>query len=144
MTEKAVSVDPSGVEEVMMLLSVERELRELIASNPEFYEKFSKLAIQRNELLISAEQRVRNMGVTCGPFVKLSESTKINAEKLFEELGEEQFLNLGGYTEKVIDYKVDRTRVLAYHESGMIPAEVSKACIRLELRYKKPDPYLLP
>jgi hypothetical protein len=144
MTEKAKIVDPKEVTEVFELLNVERQIRALIDSNPVFYTTLATLSAQRNQLLDSAEVRVKELGVTCGPFVKLSESTKINPEKLFEELGESVFKDLGGYTETVVDYKVDRTRLLAFHKSGAIPKEVADACIKLEQRYKHPDPYLLP
>jgi small nuclear ribonucleoprotein (snRNP)-like protein len=137
-------IEPSEVEEVQQLLGVERELQALIQSNPEFYGKLMTLSQHRNELLSNAEKRIRGMGVTCGPFVKLSESTKIDAEKLFEEMGETNFKEVGGYTETVVDYKVDRTRVLSYLESGVIPKEVADVCITTEQRYKKPNPYLLP
>lgn len=137
-------IDTHEIEEVQQLLGVERELQTLIQSNPDFYAKLQTLAVHRNTLLERAESRVRGMGVTCGPFVKLSESTKINAEKLFEELGEVSFKEVGGYTETVTDYKVDRTRVLSYLDSGVIPKEVSDVCIKLEQRYKAPGLYSLP
>jgi hypothetical protein len=144
MTEKFEVRGPAEVQEVLALLNVEREIRTLIESNPEFYSKLAALSTERNELLTSAEKRVKSLGVTCGPFVKLSEATKINPEKLFEELGEAVFKDVGGYTETVVDYKVDRTRLLAFQKSGTIPKEVADACIKVEQRYKHPDPYLLP
>lgn len=137
-------IEPQEVAEVQQLLEVERSLQALIQSNPEFYEKLNTLVQHRNELLGSAEGRVRGLGVTCGPFVKLSEATKIDAEKLFEELGEVAFKDVGGYTETIVDYKADRTRVLSYLSSGAIPKEVAEICIKTEQRYKSPKLYLLP
>lgn len=137
-------VDASEVEEVQQLLGVERELQALIQSNPEFYTKLTTLTKHRNELLASADKKVRGMGVSCGPFVLLSESIKIDDEKLFEELGEDNFKEIGGYTETVTVYKTDRQRVLSYAESGQIPDEVVAVCIKNEKRYKKIDAYNLP
>ena len=137
-------VAPNEVSEVQQLLEVEQEIMTLIQSNPGFYQQLQSLVQHRNELLVRADKTVREMKVTCGPFVKISESTKIDAEKLFEELGEEAFKDFGGYTETVVDYKVDRTRVLSHLASGQIPEEVAELCITTTPSYKAPKTYLLP
>lgn len=142
--KEKVVIPVEEVPEVLELLQTERELQALINSNPEFYKKLTALAATRNQLLSAAESKVKDLGVSCGPFNKLSETQKIDAEKLFEELGDEAFKDFGGYTETVVSYKVDRTRFLSYLQSGAIPKEVSDACVKNEQRYKKPDPYNMP
>ena len=128
----------------MALVEAERNLEEFINTHQEFYEAFRALITKRNQLLEDAVAQVRALDTSCGPIQKISESVKINAEKLFEELGADAFKELGGYTETVTDYKVDRTRFLAYLTSGTIPPEVEASCVNVEKRYKKPDPYKIP
>jgi hypothetical protein len=140
----ATIIPEEEVPEVLALHQVETHLKEFIEENSAFYEKFTQLVNDRNKCLKEAETVVRGLGVTCGPFCKISEGTKINTEKLFEELGDETFKELGGYTETVIDYKIDRARFLAYLESGMVPQEIADACVKTEVRYKAPDPYKIP
>lgn len=138
------TIQVDEVEEVAELMTVENQLRELIESNKEFYDRLVELVNLRNEKLEMAEKHVRSLGMSCGPFIKLSESQKINAEKLFEEIGADNFQNVGGYTEVVTAYKVDRARFLSIAQRGDIPKPILDEVLKTEVRFKKPDPYKLP
>lgn len=140
----SVTVSPEEVPEVQDLLDTEKEIAELVATNPDFYRKLCELVEERNTRLQAAEKVVRASGVTCGPFLKHSETLDIDVEKLFDELGEEGFKEVGGYTEKVTVYKVDRTRFTSHLEAGHVPDEVKESCTAIKRSYKKPDPYKLP
>jgi len=132
------------VPEVHCLLEAEQELQKHIASNPDFYRKLSELATKRNGLAAIADAKVREMGVSCGPFVMLRSSKEINVEKLFEELGDDQFKTFGGYTETVVSYKIDRARFLSYADSEAIPKEILDTCVTDKHQYKKLPMYTLP
>ena len=138
------TVDPVEVPEVAKLLEIETELQQLIASNPTFYGQLCKLAEERNTCLQNADKVVRASGISCGPFVKLTETTDVNVQQLEEELGMEGFRAVGGYTEEVTTYKIDRERFLAYLAAGHIPKAVAAATTSMKRSYKKIDPYKLP
>jgi len=142
-TPKTV-VDIKEIPEVEQLLETEKKIQELIDSNPDFYKKLAELVEERNTYLQAAEKVVRASGVSCGPFNKLSETVDIDVEKLFDELGPDGFAEVGGYTEKVTTYKLDRTRFISHLEAGHVPQEVKETCVGVKRSYKKPETYKLP
>lgn len=145
MAAKAAKVMAAeSIPEVDAFVKADSALNDFIRKHRDIYEQLEALVQQHNTLLESADKAVRAADVTCGPFIRMSESQKINAEKLYEELGDEAFKQVGGYTETIVDYKVDRERVLAEAVKGTIPEEVAEVCIRKEVRYKKPAAYVLP
>lgn len=140
----SVTVSPQEIPEVRELLEAEERIQELLATNPEFYKQLCDLVSERNQKLEAAEKVVRAQGVSCGPFTKKSETIFINAEKLFDELGEEGYKAVGGYTETVVEYKVDRTRFLTYLASNQIPEDVAAVCTEKRPSYSSPDAFHLP
>ena len=144
MGKKTEVVPEEQLPQVQSYLAAQEELEQHLSSNMPFYNRMSDLIIVRNQALADAEIIVKNLGVSCGPFRKTRESLKIDIEKLYEELGEKNFKELGGYTEKILDYKLDRARFLAYLESNQVPQEVADVCVRKDLAYDKPKPYNIP
>lgn len=132
------------VREVEELIIAEEELQEHINSNPKFYKKLCDLADLRNARLEVAEKTIRGMGVSCGPFLVHTQTQDINVEQLYDELGPDNFASVGGYTETVTQYKIDRTRFIAYLKADQVPKEVAESCVKLKTSYKKPDHYVLP
>jgi hypothetical protein len=140
----ATTVQVTDVPEVQAFLTAEEELREHIKSNQAFYDQLCALAEKRNTVLQEADKIVRAKNVSCGPFQKKSETTYINVELLFDELGLDGFKAVGGYTEEVTTYKVDRDRFLAYLAAGHVPKEVAAVATENRPSYVKIDPYNLP
>ena len=130
--------------EVNDYLETEAELRGFIERHQSFYDELAALTRARKDKLELAEKAARVANKTVGPFIRLSETQKINAEKLFEEMGEAAFKEVGGYTETVTDYKVDRNRFLSISTRGDIPQEILEVCVKTEVRFKKPPTYVLP
>ena len=139
-----VTLPVEDVPEVGQLVDIDEKIKELIDSNPEFYQKLRELVEERNTYLQMAEKVVRAQGISCGPFNKISETLDIDAEKLFDELGPDGFSQVGGYTEQVTEYKIDRTRFTALLHAGHVPDEVKESCTKTKSSYKKPDTYVLP
>lgn len=139
-----ITKQPDEIPAVAELLKAEAELQEFIDNNKALYEQLRELIEMRNTKLEAAEKIVRAEGVTCGPFIKKSETTDINVEKLFDELGEDAFKTVGGYTETVTEYKIDRERFLSYLASGQIPDEVAEVCTKTKRSYTTPDPFKIP
>lgn len=132
------------IQEVADFLEADQELEDFIEQHRDVWQRVRELAEQRNTKLEAAASVVRGQNVTCGPFVKLSETLKVDAEKFFEEVGDQNFSNLGGYTETVVTYKVDRERFKAAVARNDIPKEIVDACTKVELRYKAPEKYKMP
>lgn len=132
------------VPEVGAFLEIDQKIRDLINENPGFYQRLRELVEERNTYLQAAEKIVRANLASCGPFNKISEKLDIDAEKLFDELGDEGFAQVGGYTEQITTYKIDRTRFTSLLHAGHIPEEVKESCTKVTPSYKKPETYVLP
>jgi hypothetical protein len=130
--------------EVVSFIEAQTELDTFIDEHKDIYEEICRLAIERNTRLEEADKVVRAAKVSVGPFNKLSESKKINPEKLYEELGEADFVKVGGYTETVREYKVDKKRFMALVEADQIPREVVSAVINESTSYTVIPKYVLP
>ena len=82
----AATLPVEECEEVQALLDCEKQIEEHVSMHPAWWEELKALIEERNSKLEAAEKAVRPTGMSCGPFLKLSESEKINPEKLYEEL----------------------------------------------------------
>lgn len=142
--KKKVVLAVEEVPEVAEYLQAQQDVEEYIAANQEWFDELRRLVELRNEKLEQAEKAVRPLGASCGPFQLHSETVRINAEKLYEWLGKDDFGSAGGYTETVVTYKVDRTRFLAHVARGDLPQEIVESVVSTSVSYKKPAPYTLP
>jgi len=139
-----VSVPVDQVIEVMEFVEAQDELEQFIANNQDLYDELCRLAQERNTRLEAADKVVRAAGVSVGPFNKISESKKINAEKLYEEIGAEDFVKVGGYTETVTAYKVDRERFLSLVRASQVPQEIVEVVVKDTASYANIPRYVLP
>lgn len=140
----ATTLPAEEIPEVQELIEVEKAIEEHLSNNKEWYAQLQELVELRNTKLEQADKVVRPLGVSCGPFRWRSATENINAEKLYEELGLANFKNVGGYTETVTIFKVDRTRFQSHADRGDIPKEVKDAVLTKTNSYSKIDPYRLP
>lgn len=130
--------------EVVEFMQAQSDLEQFIQEHKDVYDELCRLAATRNDKLEAADKVVRPTGCSVGPFVKLSESKKINAEKLYEEIGADNFGKVGGYTETVVAYKVDRDRFLSMAFSNQIPAEIVEVVVKDAVSYSVIPKYVLP
>lgn len=120
MAAKGKKVPVSTVPEVASLIELGKELSQLKEDNAEVFAQYELLVERYNAALEVAEQAVRQLGVSCGPFDNFSASDKYNPDKMFEELGEDLFLQLGGSIEKKSVYGIDKAKLEAAIALGKI------------------------
>jgi len=125
-------------------MAAQDALEGFIRDNQAVYDQLCRLAGERNTRLEEAEKVARATGCSVGPFSKMSETKKINAEKLYEEIGAVNFMKVGGYTETVTAYKVDRERFLSLVRAGQVPGEIVEVVVKDEVRYRVIPKYVLP
>lgn len=130
--------------EVVSFVEAQTSLEAFIEEHKDVYDEICRLASERNTLLEAADKVVRAAKVSVGPFNKLSESKKINPEKLYEELGETDFIKVGGYTETVRTYKVDKERFMALVAADQIPKDVVDVVVNESASYTVIPKYVLP
>lgn len=133
------SLPETAIPEVAAFLEAKERLDRLREAYPEVFEQLSELKDEYNSRLEAADKAVRARKISCGPFVKYQEQTKYDAEKLYDALGREKFLEVGGKTSTVTTYEVDRARLEAHIASGTIDKEVVEDVREVSPRYKKPE-----
>lgn len=130
----------TAVPEVQAFIEAKEKVDRLKEAYPEVFEQLASIKDEYNSTLQAADKAVRARGVSCGPFVKYQEQTKYDAEKLYDALGREKFLEVGGKTSTITTYDVDRARLEAHIAAGAIDADVLGEVRTVSPRYRKPDP----
>lgn len=138
------TLDPQQVPEVVSFMTAEQELQAFIATNPAFYKRLSDLVEERNVKLEAAEKVVRAHRASCGPFHFLNTKRVVDPEVLFNELGEDNFKLVGGYTEQRTHYAVDKDRFFAYVDTNQIPKPVIDVSVKEQPSFRVIPVYKLP
>lgn len=138
-TKKGVRVPVSSIPQVQELVDLQMEIEALKAQHPDVFLAYQDLVDRYNAALEVAEAAVREKEVSCGPFDNFSMAVKYNPAKMFDELGEEKFLQCGGKTSMVTQYTVDPKQVEAAIASKKIPEECVDQFIIVERKYHKPQ-----
>lgn len=139
-TTKAEQVPEESIREVQDFLEAKAKIDRLKESFPEVFETLDHLKNEYNAALQAADKKVRAMGVSCGPFTVMNTAVTYDADKLFEELGKDEFLRVGGVIKTVTQYEVDKAKLEAHITSNSVPQEVTDVVKKVSPRYKKPSP----
>lgn len=135
-TTKRVPEDE--IREVQDFLEAQAKIERLKESFPEVFEQLDHLAKEYNSALEAADKKVRALGVSCGPFDCYQTATTYDPDKLYEELGKDEFLRVGGVIKTITQYDVDKAKLEAHITSNSVPAEVVDVVKKVSPRYKKP------
>lgn len=136
--DKGERLPIAKIPEVQEYMDIKQELDALRADHPEVFIVYNDLIDRHNTALEKAESVVRSRGVTCGPFENFSVSHTINPDKMFDELGEKNFLACGGKVSTRAFYSVDSAVVEANIASGKIPAGAVPNFRTKALKYHAP------
>ena len=131
------------VEEVRELMDLKIELDRYIALHGDIIQPLRDLIDRYNSLWELADKAVRAQDVTCGPFVNYSTRISIDFEKMYEELGKDDYLANGAEIVQRATYEGDQERVLRNIEAGKIPMEAAKEFAKTTRNYRRPDKYRL-
>jgi hypothetical protein len=138
--EGVPEVDPTEVIEVAEYIEAEQTLQEYLddvrKNHPGVLETLYELAERRNAALENADKVVRAREVRCGPFQVHLVKPIYNPEALYDAVGKERFLELGGsITEKPV-YEVDGKRLDAAIAMGKLSPDVAAAVRGRQVQYK--------
>jgi len=103
------------------------------------FNQYEQLVTEYNQKLEAADKLVRQLGISCGPFDLYQFGTSYDPKALYDAVGHDRFLQVGGsvHTEKV--YKIDKVKVEVAIQQNQIPAEAIDAFKTVAPRYHKPD-----
>lgn len=146
--DEVPTLDPAELPEVVEFVAADQALGEFIrdfeTEYPGILDSMRQLAEERNAALELADKAVRARHVACGPFQVHQKVTKYDAEALFDAVGKERFLALGGsITEKPV-YDVDGKRLEAAIAMKKLPLEIVEAVRVEEIHYKRLGKVALP
>lgn len=136
--EKAKRVPTSEIPEVEAALDLKQELDALRVDHPEVFMKYTDLVERYNAAIEVAEKVVRTKELSCGPFDNYAVRTTYDPQKMFDELGEELFLECGGKSKTVTVLEVDAKAVEAAIAKRLIPEDSVDEFMNVQRSYHAP------
>lgn len=131
-------VDPNTIPEVVAY----REIKEMIdifkKRHDHVFSAYDKLLDELSQKRGAADKVVRAKEVSCDDWDLYQFQTKINPDKLYNALGMDDFLRVGGTTSTQTIYQVDKAKLEAAVARGEVPKEVADEVIVRSPRYHAP------
>lgn len=135
MAKKTLSVDE--VPEVRKFMEAQQKLQRIKEAYPEASAAFAQVADEYNSSLQAAEKAVKAVACSCGPFQVISTAEAFDADMLYELLGQEVFLAIGGKMKTVRVVEIDKDRVNAALVNGKIDTNIADSARKLTTRFKR-------
>lgn len=139
-----VTKTPAEVPEVSDFLASFGRMQAFIAGHPDVVRQLEILSGDYNQKLEAAALACRNQDVSCGPFELYQHSVKYNSQQLYDLIGEERFLLVGGTKNTKTVYDVDKARLEMAIDQGKIPSDVVEAIRTINPSYHSPKKIELP
>lgn len=140
----APTVDPVEISDVVSFINAKDALEAFVQDNPDVFDQYRELVDRYNATLQAADKAVRGREVTCGPWHLYSYSVRYDAETLYNVVGRDKFLEVGGSIETVTKYDLDKKRLEASLAQRKI-SEDNVAAIRKDVpSFHAPKPAVLP
>lgn len=109
----------------------------------EALEPLLPLIEEYNDALEQADMAVRGRGISEGDFKITQDFYEFDADKLFELVGREKFLEWGGTETTARALGVDKVKLSSAIAAGKVPAGVVKQIRTRRQRYSTPKPLRL-
>ena len=142
--KKAKTVPAAEVPAVVEFLDAQDAVNAFKEEHAAVFEQLSALVERYNTALQQADQVCRSEQISSGPFDLYQFSTKYDAEKLYNSVGRDAFLQLGGKLENKVIYDIDRGRLEACIAQGKVADAVVQEVRKETPNFHKPDPLAVP
>jgi hypothetical protein len=130
------TVPEEEIPEVIEFLDAQTRLESFKSRNSKLMKELEELLGEYNRTLENADKTVRERGVNCGPWIQLSPTVTYDGAKLYNAVGREDFVLLGGVVRQVSEYGVDKAALEAAIASGKIPAPIVESVRKVGRKYK--------
>lgn len=147
MKKKAIQTkDPSEMTEVLEFLDAKAAIEEFKDMHAVVFTQFADLVERYNSTLEQAEKAARQQEVKCGPFDAYQVTVKYDATALYNAVGRDLFLKIGGIINEKTVYDVDKGRLEAAITSpnSKITDEVVKTVRKETVTYHVPPKLVVP
>lgn len=142
--KKAKKVEPSAVPEVVEFLDAQGALEDFKQEHAAVFEQLRQLTERYNTALESADKACRSKELSCGPFDLYQFTTKYDAEALYNAVGRDKFLEIGGQMGTQTVYSLDKGRFDACVSQNKVPADVVPQVRKETPNFHKPDKLVVP
>lgn len=131
-------VPADEVKEVADFLDSLGNLEAFRAKNASIFAEYERLVGEYNQKLEDADRTCRQREVSCGPFDLYNYSTRYDPKALFDMIGHDRFLEVGGITGTETTYTVDKKKVEIAIQQGKIPEDVVEGFKKISPSYHAP------
>lgn len=142
--KKITTVEVATIPEVIEFVDAQATIEEFKADNVAVFAMLAELTDRYNTALEQADKVCRARGVSCGPFDLYQFSVKYDAEALYNAVGRDKFLELGGKIEVQTVYDVDKGRLEAMAAQRKVPEEVISQVRKETPAFHKPPKLVVP
>jgi hypothetical protein len=105
---------------------------------PQVFEQYGELVDIYNSRLEAADKVVRSREVSCGSWELYQKQTTYDADALYDALGMEKFMAVGGTLNTVTKRDIDKTKFKAAIARNDVPPEVVESISKISPRYHAP------
>lgn len=140
---KRTKLEPEEIPEVQAYQEAKEKLLRVKEAYHEVFEMLEPLVEDYNAKLEAAGKVVSAKGVDCGDFSCMSTAVTYDADKIYEIIGHEKFLEIGSITTKQV-FAVEKNKIEVAIANGTVPEDVVSEVKKVSARYKKPKPILMP
>jgi hypothetical protein len=140
------AVDPKEIPVVLEFLDAQEALQEFKEQYADVFAHLEKLVDRYNTTLEQADKTCRQSEVKCGPFDAYQISVRYNAEALYDAVGRDTFLQVGGSINNKTVYDIDKGRLEAAiaAPNSKIPDAVVSSVRKESLSYHTPAKLSIP
>lgn len=146
-SRKLVPGDPNLTPQEKEALEAAKEYERSLKILDMFKIENSKVFKDYTELLEELEQKrqvadklLRGLDVSYGPWERFSEQKVPNAQALYNLVGEQKFLELGGTISQQPIYDIDKEKLEVAIAAKKIPAEAANEVLKVTPKYRAPKP----
>lgn len=133
---KLITIEPEEVPEVLALQEAIENLNNWKKTYQGAYDEFIELGIQYNTALEAADKVMRAREASSGPIEMLGYSASFNANALYDAVGREDFLKLGGSVQTIQQYDIDKKQFEGYVVQNKVPKAVVEKVVTYTPRFK--------
>lgn len=142
---KLIPGDPSLSQEELDAIKAVREYENAVKvldlfkiENSAVFKMFSELADEVEQKRQVADQTIRGTKASFGPWELFSEQRKYKPQELYNLVGEQMFLALGGRLVQTQTYEIDKEKVELAISSKQIPEEIVPSIREITPKYRSP------
>ena len=140
----APTLGPEEVPEVIEFLDAQEALQAFKEEHAAVFAEFGALAERYNAALENADKACRGREISCGPMQLYQFSTKYDAEALYNAVGRDKFLEMGGRISTKTAYDVDKGRLEVVIAQNKLPKDTVDQVRKETPNFHKPEKLILP